>query len=182
MTTFLALLRSINVGGRNKVPMAELRSLVGSLGFGNVATYLQSGNVVFTGAGPAAAAGKAIEEAITEHLGLTVPVLVRTDKQLAEVLRTSPFRALDVDPRTLHVTFLGETPEPGTVRSLETDAVRFDPDRLEVVGGEVFLHCPGGYGETKLNNAFLERRLGVVATTRNWRTVTTLADMAGVGT
>ena len=179
MTTFLALLRSVNVGGRNKVPMAELRSLVGSLGFGDVATYVQSGNVVFTGSGSPAAAGKAIGEAVTEHLGLTVPVLVRTDRQLADVLRTSPYRALDVDPKTLHVTFLGDSPEPGAARALEADAVRFDPDRLEVVGSEVFLHCPGGYGETTLNNAFLERRLGVVATTRNWRTVTALAEMAG---
>lgn len=181
MTRFAALLRSINVGGRNRLPMADLRALVESLGFGEVATYLQSGNVVFAGSGSPAAVAQLVGEAITDRLGLTVPVVVRTDRQLARLLSATPYPTSGVDPKTLHVTFLASRPDAGAVRALEDGAVRFDPDRLEVVGADVFLHCPGGYGETRLNNAYLERQLGVVATTRNWRTVTTLAGMVGVG-
>jgi uncharacterized protein (DUF1697 family) len=181
VTRFAALLRSINVGGRNRLPMADLRALVESLGFGEVATYLQSGNVVFAGSGSSDAVAQRVGGAITDRLGLTVPVVVRTDRQLARLLSATPYPTSGVDPKTLHVTFLAGRPDAGAVRTLEDEALRFDPDRLRVVGADVFLHCPGGYGETKLNNAFLERRLGVVATTRNWRTVTTLAGMVRVG-
>jgi uncharacterized protein (DUF1697 family) len=181
MTTYVALLRSINVGGRNRVPMSDLRAMIESLGFEEVTTYVQSGNVIFTGTGSPAVVAGALSGAMADRLGLTVPVVVRTDRQLGQVLSTSPYRSMEVDPKTLHVTFLASSPDPGAVRALEEEAGRFAPDRLQVVGDDVYLHCPGGYGETKLNNGFLERRLGVVATTRNWRTVTTLAEMAGVG-
>jgi uncharacterized protein (DUF1697 family) len=180
-TIFVALLRSVNVAGRNRVAMADLRALVASLGFDDVTTYVQSGNVVFSGPGTAEGAAASIREALTADLGVDVPVLARTGQEFAGVLSVSPYQDLDADPATLHVTFLGATPEVDAVDGLHSDALAQAPDRLQVIGAEVFLHCPGGYGRTKLTNTYLERRLGVTATTRNWRTVTVLAEMVGAG-
>ncbi len=173
------MLRSVNVGGRNRLAMDGLRSLMGALGFDDVATYLQSGNVTFAGTGSARDAGEAIERAIATGPGLEVRVLVRTRTDLAGVLRATPFGHLDVDPRTLHVSFLDVEPERSVVEALADRDGSFGADRFEVVGREVYLHCPGGYGNTKLNNGYLERSLGVTATTRNWRTVVALAERCG---
>lgn len=186
MTTFVALLRSVNVGGRNRVLMADLVRLVESLGFDDVETYVQSGNVVFTGSGAPTAAARAIEGAIGDRLGLEVPVIVRSGKQLSRLLEVNPFLRSGADPKYLHVTLLAGPPAPDRRRLVvgsEGPSGADHPygdDRFELVGSDVFVHCPGGYGTTKLNNAFFERRTGVVATTRNWRTVTTLARMAGL--
>jgi uncharacterized protein (DUF1697 family) len=177
VTRFAALLRSINVGGRNRLPMADLRALVESLGFVDVTTYLQSGNVVFSGVGSARAAARIIQDRIAADVGLAVPVLVRTATQLGEVVRSTPYGELGADLKTLHVTFLAADPGRDGVRELLDRADEFGADRFEILGREIYLHCPGGYGETKLNNSYLERRLGVTATTRNWRTVTALADL-----
>ena len=182
MGTFVAMLRSINVGGRNRVAMADLRGMASSLGFRDVATYVQSGNLVFAGSGSPAAVAQAIEDRIAADLGLTVPVIVRSRSQLRGVLRDNPFADLDVDPKTIHVTFLADRADPQRVALLEEPTGQFGNDRLKVVGTDVYLHCPGGYGRTKLNNSYFERRLGVTATTRNWRTVTTLGEMAGLTT
>jgi uncharacterized protein (DUF1697 family) len=105
---------------------------------------------------------------------------VRTRRQLEKVITGTPYGHLDVDPRTRHVTFLAGGPAPPGVAELAGLAGQFGDDQCQVIGNDVLLYCPGGYGVTKLNNTYLERRLGVTATTRNWRTVTTLADMAGI--
>jgi len=178
VTTFVALLRGINVGGRNRLPMADLRGLVADLGFGDVSTYLQSGNVVFTGTGRPAAVGRAIEARISADLALTVPVVVRSATELADVVARCPFAGGSVDPKTVHITFAAAPPDPARLGRLAAGAP-YGHDRYEVSGSEVFLLCPGGYGDTKLTNTFLERQLGVGATTRNWRTVTALAGLAG---
>ncbi len=186
MTTMVALLRSVNVGGRNRVPMAELRSMAEALGFGAVQTYVQSGNLVFTGSGSPATVAATLEQGITDTFGLEVPVIVRSTRQLARILTANPFAVPGVDPKTVHVTFLAGPPPRQQAQELArmaADAHGDGPvgaDRFRLAGPDVFLHCPGGYGVTKLNNAFFERRTGVVATTRNWRTVTTLCAMAGL--
>jgi uncharacterized protein (DUF1697 family) len=186
MSTFVALLRSINVGGRNRVLMGDLVGLVESLGFEDVETYVQSGNVVFTGRGAPKSTARAIEGAITDQLGLEVPVIVRSGQQLSRLLEVNPFLRSGADPKYLHVTLLAGPPaadrRPLLARSEGRSGVDhpYGDDEFELVGSDVFVHCPGGYGTTKLNNAFFERRAGVVATTRNWRTVTTLARMAGL--
>jgi len=180
MATFVAMLRSVNVGGRNRLLMADLLALMSELGFEGATTYLQSGNVVFSGTGTPKAVSRAIEAQITANLGLEVPVVVRSRRQLQKTIDSAPFSHAGIDPKTRHVTFLAGLPESKAVEGLVALDGRFGTDRFEVVGCDVFLHCPGGYGETKLTNAYLERRLGVDATTRNWRTVLALADMAGV--
>jgi len=171
------MLRSINVGGRNRVAMADLCAIADSLGYGDVSTYVQSGNLVFTGSGSPAEVGRSIEERIASDLGLTVPVVVRTKLQLGRVLRENPFALPELDAKTVHVTFLTDRADADKVARLQERAGQFGKDRFEVIGSHVYLHCPGGYGVTKLNNSYLEGHLGVTATTRNWRTVTTLASM-----
>lgn len=176
MTTYVALLRGINVGGKNKVKMADLRALVESLGYERVQTYIQSGNIVFDSS--TRSAGKvvdAISGAITRDLALDVTVLVRTAAELDALLATNPLDRRGVDTTKLHVTFLASAPAAARVREL--DDVDQSPDEFAIVGREVYVHCPNGYGNTKLNNTLFEKRLGVAATTRNWRTVQTLAAL-----
>jgi len=177
MTTYVALLRGINVSGRNKIAMAELRALVESLGSTGVQTYIQSGNVVLdTAKRSAAQVADAITGAIAQELGLDVAVIVRTAAEIDTVLTANPLLARGADPSKSHVTFLAGKPAASAVRAL-ADVDR-TPDEFAVVGREVFVHCPNGYGATKLNNTFFEKRLGVAATTRNWRTVQTLDKLA----
>jgi uncharacterized protein (DUF1697 family) len=175
--SYVAMLRSINVGGRNRVAMADLRSLVEGLGYRDVATHVQSGNVVLTGTGASATVAGRIADRITAQLGLEVPVIVRNRRELAAVIKGVPYSGADGEPTQHHVTFLAERPTAANVTTLAGKAAPFAPDRCDVVGKDVYLHCPGGYGNTKLNNTFIERHLDVTATTRNWRTVNTLAEM-----
>jgi len=153
--------------------MADLRALYEAHGHHDVSTYVQSGNVVSSTSTRSAAA---VERAIADDLGLDVAVLVRTPADLARVLAGSPFVSRSADTTKLHVTFLAGSATPATVDALDGDA--FLPDRFAVQGHEVYVSCPGGYGRTKINNAWFERKLGVVATTRNWKTVTQLAELA----
>jgi uncharacterized protein (DUF1697 family) len=173
--TYVALLRGINLGSRNKVSMADLRTLVVTIGGEDVVTYVQSGNVVFKSDSDSTELIRALEDAISRELGLTVTVLLRTKQQVNSILGANPF-AGGREPRALHVTFLADTPEPARVRELEKRS--FDPDEFRVDGAHVYLSCPKGYGRTKLNNAFFEKHLGVAATTRNWNTVTKLVELA----
>jgi uncharacterized protein (DUF1697 family) len=176
-TTYVALLRGINLGARNKIAMADLRELVAALGAEDVSTYVQSGNVVFRHADPAPKLAGAIEERISHDLRLSVTVLLRTKAQLAKVVAGNPFAEGGAEPKTLHVTFLAAAPD--RARTRELDPKRHEPDEFRIVGQEVYLHCSNGYGRSKLSNAYFEKQLGVAATTRNWRTVTTLAELAG---
>ena len=177
MKTYVALLRGINLGAHNKVAMADLRDLFDGLGAKDVATYVQSGNVVFTSTDGAAKLAGAIERKIQRDLGLSVPVLVLPRAQLTKVLNGNPFTKGKKEPATLHVTFLAEKPARAKVGKL--DPALGKPDEFRVVGQTIYLHCPNGYGRTKLTNNYFEKQLGVAATTRNWKTVTKLAELAG---
>jgi len=175
--TSVALLRGVNLGSRNKVSMADLRELFVAVGAEDVATYVQSGNVIFKSRDRAPKLIEAIEKEIRRRLGLDVAVLVRTRAELAKVLAGNPFAKGGNEPATLHVTFLAETPDRARVGKLDPE--RGGDDEFRVAGREVYLHCPNGYGRSKLTNAYFEKELGVAATTRNWRTVTKLAELAG---
>jgi len=176
VTTYAALLRGANVGGRNKVPMASLRASVEALGFDDVTTHLQSGNVVFRAASrPESRLVTALETVIRRTFGLDLSVLVRTREQLARVQAANPFLTRRRDPATLHVTFLAGRPSAAATRALPTSS---GPDALAVHGREVYLWCPNGYGRTKLTNTWIEQRLSTRATTRNWRTVVALTELA----
>jgi uncharacterized protein (DUF1697 family) len=155
-------------GSRNRVAMPALRELFEELGFRDVETYVQSGNVAFGSAKKPDAV--AIAKRIERDLGARSPVLIRSGADLAKVATTNPFPAA-----AAHVTFLEDRPKGAAVNAV--DGAAFAPDEFSVVGRDVYLHCPNGYGRSKLNNAFWEKQLGTVATTRNWKTVTAMRDL-----
>ena len=175
---YVALLRGINVGGRNKLPMRELTAMFVEAGCEDVRTYIQSGNVVFR-ADPSLADGLSarIAAAIAASHGYQIPVVIRTAADLASVVRGNPFLADGTDPTKLHVGFLAQAPDPTKVASLDPD--RSPPDAFDVRGDEVYLHFPNGVARSKLTNAYFDRTLGTVSTVRNWRTVCKLHEMAG---
>jgi uncharacterized protein (DUF1697 family) len=169
----VALLRGVNVGGNNKVPMAHLRELMQALGYEDVRTHLQSGNAVFTATGVAPErAAQEIEGQLERHLGLGVRVLVRTGEELARVVGANPLPEATSEPARLLVNFLSAPPDPERLREL--DPADFEPDLFGVGEREIYVWCPEGVRATKLSHAFWEKRLGVVATARNWNTVTRL--------
>ncbi len=178
MAVFVSLLRGINVSGQRKIRMADLAEAYESLGFENVATYLQSGNVVFAAnTRSAAEIASSLEGQIRSCFGCDVTVLIRTARDLQRVVEGNPYSAEAAkDPRKVHVTFLARRPTRAKVRGIEAPAP--GDDVFSPGSQEIYLHCPGGYGRTKLNNAFFERKLGLSATTRNWRTVEALHQMA----
>jgi len=180
MPAYVCLLRGVNVTGYRKVDMKELKGVFEALGHSDVTTYIQSGNVVFTARKQSPdGLARAIEKRIADDLGADPVALIRTAGELATVVEANPFlgKRAGADVAKLHVTFLAATPDTG--RLDEVDAGAFAPDEFAVRGREVYLHCPNGYGRTKLNNAFWEKGAGVAATTRNWKTVTKLLELAG---
>lgn len=174
---YLALLRGINLGSRNRVVMGELREMFAAMGHGDVATHLQTGNVLFTASGPAAPLAADIERRLASELGVTVTVLLRSKSELGKVVARNPLAADVADPSKLHVTFLADSPDRG--RDEKLAALCAPDEAYAVLGREVYLHCPNGYGRTKLSNANLEKRLGVPATTRSWKVVNTLNGLMG---
>jgi uncharacterized protein (DUF1697 family) len=174
--THIALLRGINVGGKNKLPMKDLAALFRDAGCDRVQTYIQSGNVVFQ-ATPALASRipALIAKAISESFGYRVPVVTRTADKLREIARGNPFLRSGADPKTLHVMFLMDVPAAAGVAEL--DPARSTPDEFLVRGREIYLHCPGGMARTKLTNQYFDSRLNTTSTARNWRTVLKLLDL-----
>ncbi|MHB8646477.1 MAG: DUF1697 domain-containing protein [Thermomicrobiales bacterium] len=171
--THLALLRGINVGGKNMLPMKDLRELFIAAGCRDVRTYIQSGNVIFR-ADPAVVASLpgSITERIAARFGYRVPVLLRTVEEIGDVIRHNPFIARGVDEGTLHVLFLAEAPSVRSVGALDPD--RSPPDTFVVRGHEVYLSLPHGAARTKLTTAYFDTKLATTSTGRNWRTVKSL--------
>ena len=174
MTTYVALLRAVNVGGR-KVPMKDLQALFEAQGHQDVVTYIQSGNVVFDGKGKAAGLAEELAAAIEDTFGLRTPVVLRTRAELAKIVERNPYLARGVDPTKLHVMFLGGKPTAKAIGAL--DPARSRPDEFTVLGKEIFILAPNGVGRSKLTIDWFEKRLGTVATNRNWNTVNKLLDL-----
>ncbi len=173
----IALLRGINVGGKNRLPMGELRRLVETLGHTNVRTYIQSGNVIFeTANDDRDQIAGVMTDAIEKAHGLSVPVVVRDVGELSQALAQHPFRGDEPDGSRLAISFMPRVPEPDAVASLEAD--RFLPDRFAVDGREVFLHFPNGMGTTKMLPTYFDRRLGPGGTVRNLNTIEKLITLA----
>ena len=174
---WIAFLRGINVGGHNRVPMADLRRVCEEHGCSSVTTYIQSGNVLFTSAlSDRGALGRLLEGAIETELGVSTPVVLRTFAELGQVVGSHPFGA---DTSRSHVCFLSGPPRRDGIASLaEVDVA---PDRFELRGSDVFLQYPNGVHGSRLTPALLERHLGVAGTVRNWRTVTRLAELTEAG-
>lgn len=174
----MALLRGINVGGKNSLPMKTLGALFTDAGCHDVGTYVQSGNVVFRGT-PSLARRipSVIEKAISDQFGLRVPVVTRTAAELRDVVNGNPFLPKETDTRMLHVAFLAAKPTAAQVDALDPD--RSPPDEFTVRGREIYMRLPNGVARTKLTNAYLDAKLGTTSTLRNWRTVLKLLELAG---
>jgi uncharacterized protein (DUF1697 family) len=178
MERHVALLRGINLAGKNRLPMKDLAAMFAEAGCGSIATYIQSGNVVFEAPSPLVRRIPAlIEKAITERFGIEIPVVTRSAGELRKVVRGNPFLRSGADASTLHVAFLADRPSTAGVKLL--DPHRSPPDAFTVRGREIYLHCPNGFGRTKLTNAYFDSKLGTTSTVRNWRTVETLLELAG---
>ena len=177
MPTFVAFLRAVNLGKRNRVAMADFRSLLTQAGYEDVTTHLQSGNVVL-GAPErrAAAVERSIEEILRDGFGLDNAVMVRSANEMAKVVRDNPFLARGADPATLHVSFLKSAPPAAAAQTLA--ATDHAPDELALGGRELYLSYPQGVGRSKMA-AFVERTVPGLGTVRRWSVVTRLAELAG---
>ena len=172
----VALLRGINVGGKNKLPMADLARIFTEAGCLDVRTFIQSGNVVFA-ANPKLAARipEIVERGISKRLGLRVPIVLRSSAELGAAVGRNPFLDKGVDEDWLHVGFLAEAPDRSRAASL--DPKRSPGDSFALHGREIFLHVPNGMARTNLTNAYFDSKLATTSTFRNWRTVSKLLEM-----
>jgi uncharacterized protein (DUF1697 family) len=194
MKTFISLLRGINVSGKNRISMPDLKRLYESLGLVNVVTYIQSGNVVFdTGEIDQTKIIKLIEEGLTRSFGGGVRVILRDKVSLKRIVDNNPFIIKRKEkPERLYVTCLSDLPGEVAIKPItaivpavgsdtkvdKTRDVVSDLDEFIIDGKEVFLFCPNGYGKTKFSNTFFEKKLRVSATTRNWKTVNAVYELA----
>lgn len=174
MPTYIALLRGINVSGQKKIKMAELRQLLSDAGLQQVQTYLQSGNVVFQSKATADEAAQKIEQCIRDHYGYAVKVILKAPDEMQQIVTENPFK--DQDTKLLYVTFLAETPEAVHLEKLQ--AGDYSPEAYVLHEKIIYIFAANGYGRAKLNNNFLEKKLKVAATTRNWKTVNALLEMS----
>jgi uncharacterized protein (DUF1697 family) len=173
---FLALLRGINVGGKNIIAKDDLRTCFEDIGCTSVRTYIQSGNVIF--GGTAAAVRKApdlVAAGIQQRWGYDVPVIIRTAAELTAAIKRSPFVA-QADPAHLSIAFLAAKPSAAKIATLDPD--RSPGDRFEVLGREIHLYAPNGVARSRLTNRYFDTKLSTDSTARNWKTVHKLIELA----
>jgi uncharacterized protein (DUF1697 family) len=178
-TIYLSLLRGINIGGHKKIRMSDLKALYESLGFGQVTTYIQSGNVLFstdTNESEAELACR-IGNAIKERFGFEVPVVIRTKEEMQQIVMQNPFAAEEeIAPDKLVVMYLGSIPDAATLTKVQT---KIDDDsRYAFIGHTLYFFYPDGYGQTKWHSNFFEKQLRTTVTARNWTTTCKLAAIA----
>ena len=176
-STLIVLLRGINVGGKGKLPMVQLREIAEGIGLDDVRTYIQSGNLVATTSIAPATVAKRLRAAIADAADLDVPIIVRTTDEWGAVIADNPFPGATSIGKTLHVTFLdGDAPR----ELVDFDASGFAPEEFAVVGSELYLHLPDGIGRSKLAIKLHRLPGASTGTARNWNTVLKLAELAGV--
>ncbi len=169
----VAFLRAVNVTGNNMVSMASLADLFRNLGFTEVQTYKQSGNVIFSGS----AAEEKIEKALAKKLGLHLMVIVKTAKEMETIVMRNPFNIHPAEDQFFHTTLFKQ--KIPIKRIAEADQRKADNEEYVIDGSVIYLSCPNGYGKTKLNNTNLERWTNMSATTRNWRTIQAINNLLG---
>lgn len=174
MKTCIVLLRGVMPVGKNKVPMAQLRQVLTDAGFEDVRTYIQSGNVILRTALSASELEVRVRELIKEHIGPDLVVVVRTGAQLQKILDGDPFK--DVDRSRVFYTVFAQNPSTQKVEELVGQD--FSPEDVVITKDAAYLYIPGNAARSKLSNNFLEKRLGVSATTRNLNTMTRLIEMS----
>ena len=177
--TYVALIRGINVGSHRKLPMKDLRLLFEKHGCTDVRTYIQSGNAIFCSpVADLSALAKRIASSVAANHGFEPRVLLLTSREFQRAAAANPFPEADEDPKRVHLFFLADAPARPDLKALE--AIKTRTERFVLKGRVFYLHTPDGFGVSKLAER-AERLLGVDATARNWRTVTTLIEMAKGG-
>jgi uncharacterized protein (DUF1697 family) len=179
MPVCISFLRGVNMAGHNTIKMADLALLYRELGFTDAITFIQSGNVIFTinDEKRVSETGSLIENAILKKFGYDVPVMMRSVKEISDLKSTNPFLYQEnFDPAKMAVIFLHEKLQEAQIRKL-TD-VDYPPDKFKPSGSEIFIYCPNGFGRTKLYTNFFEKKMGVKGTGRNWKTITTILNLA----
>ncbi len=173
----IALLRGINVGGKNRLPMKDLAAMFVDAGCDDVRTYIQSGNVLFrTEPTRGEDIPSLISASILSHFGYQVPVVARGARELEAIVQANPFVEGGAETDKLHVVFLADLPDAEHVGALDPD--RSPPDEFAVRGREIYLHCPNGLARSKLTNSYFDSRLSTISTMRNWKTVRKLLELA----
>ncbi|MCU0459460.1 MAG: DUF1697 domain-containing protein [Bacteroidales bacterium] len=177
MTTRIALLRSVNVLGKNMIKMPELALAFEKAGFRNVRTYIQSGNILFeTDEESADLLSAKIRELISKKFGLTIQAVVLAPQELADIIAQNPFvKKAGIDLSKQHVTFLDRDTDPEKAEKLLS--YHYPPDEIIIGSRAVYVHCPDGYGRTKYHNNFIEKKLEANGTSRNWNTCLKLLEM-----
>jgi uncharacterized protein (DUF1697 family) len=177
MPIYISMLRGINVGGHNRIKMDDLRKSFESLGFEQVKTYIQSGNVVFKASKASSVAlGNKIAARIVSDFGFSPSVIVRTGAELGETVAANPFLTQrGIDHEKLHVAFLSDFPAAPALKKLAEFTVA--PDRSQCVGRDIFFYLPNGFSASSLWKVPWEKALAVVTTTRNWKTVNAIHQM-----
>lgn len=176
MIRYVALLRGINVGGKNKISMADLKTMLTDLGHSDVGTLLNSGNAVF--GGPRRDTGElaaVLDAEIARRFRLDVKTVVRTADEMRAVVEADPFVGVATDPAKYVVMFLSGTPDRAALDAIDPNA--YAPEEFRYVGREFYVWCPNSLRDARLPVALAHKRLGVVATARNWNTVTKLLTM-----
>lgn len=178
MTTYVSILRGINVSGYRMIKMDALKDLCAKLGFRNIHTYIQSGNIVFQyDKTNTTEISNIIKTAIKQTFGFDVPVITLTVDDLDKIIKNNPFlkdNSYNLD--YLHITFLSDKPSSENFEAINHG--EYKNDQLELIDTSVYLYCPDGYGKSKLTNSFFENKLKLIATTRNWKTANELLNIA----
>jgi len=177
--TYISILRGINVSGQKKINMVDLKNVYLSLGFDGVLTYIQSGNVIFQSSSADKDYLKStIEKAIEKKYKFYVPVIIRSAEELKVISNSCPYEEAKTEDNgtKILVTFLQSSPPVEKQEILKKQVTL--PEKLTIQGSEIYLYCPNGYGKSALSNTFLENKLGITATTRNWKSVKKLCELS----
>ena len=177
MPRYVALLRGINVGGNKKIAMADLRDLLSRLGYTDVRTHLQSGNAILSSPSGPARTARRIETGILDELGMSVRCLVRSGDELRAVVDGNPLAEVATNGSRYLAVFLSEPPDPGLLAGHDPEELA--PGDIRLGDRVIYQWCPDGYLAAPPLAAYVEKHLGVVATARNWNTVTRLQAMLG---
>ena len=170
MKTYIVLLRGINVSGKNKLPMADLRDLLNELDFQNVKTYIQSGNIILTSEESKTAICKKIKDGIFTKFGYDVPVIAKTISEWKKVIKNYPFPT--DNPKIVAFIFLDKK-----TSETKIEAKGIDDDEYQINNDMVYIYCPNGFGKSKITNNLFEKKLKVTATTRNYNTTLKLLEL-----
>ncbi|NND15346.1 MAG: DUF1697 domain-containing protein [Eudoraea sp.] len=176
MKTFIVFLRGINVSGQKKIRMAELRTCLSEAGFKEVRTYIQSGNLVLDSSATELNISERVQRAILDTFGFNVPVLTLDLSNLQAIIKKNPYPATQEYNKGIYFVLLYDEPDAKAVETLENET--FNNEEFTITPSSIYLKCHKGYGRAKCNNNFFERRLNIQATARNWKTITTLEEMA----